>query len=446
MSGVGFLIFKDKTEDVREFADLVLGGVKLRLGSTRVAHGVDLADEFKDLTEGPGGVEVVIHIFNEAFLDGSDLRVEGVNDSLLGDLGLRIRGLQAGFHAVDSLLGLAEGIFIEEDRVAVGGIQNQVSERIRAVLREEFLDGDDVADGLGHLLVAEAEHTVMDPVAGEGLAGEAFALGDLVLMVREDQVVAAAMNINRVAEEMMVHRGAFNMPTRAAGAPGAVPRGLAGFDGLPQREVEGVFLAVIDFLAVTGAHIVRVASGELAVAGILADAEIDIAVERISVAFVDEALDDFDNLADFLRGARVEGGGFDVQVLHVLLEVIDVAFRELEGIDAHFIGAADDLVIHVGEVHGVLNIIAAVFEVPADNVEHHSGHRVADMSFVVDSRAADIHLDLSRFKRLQRFLLASQRIIQLNTHLLTPSSFSCRANIILPAAVCKIFVTTTSTS
>ncbi len=314
------------------------------------------------------------------------------------------------------------------------------------MLREKFLNGDDVADGLGHLLVAEAEHTVVDPVACEGLAGEAFALGDLILMVREDQVVAAAVNVNRVAEEVMVHRGAFNMPARTAGAPGAVPGRFARFRGLPQREVEGVFLAVVDFLAVTGAHVVRIASGELAVAGILADAEIDIAVQRIGVTFVDEALDDLDDLVNFLRGARIVGRRFDVQVLHILLEVLDVAFRELERIDAHFIRAADDFVIHVGEVHSVSDFIAAVFEVPADNVKHHSGHRVTDMSFIVDSRAADIHLDLSRFKRLQRFLLASQRIIQLNTHLLTPSSFSCRANIILPAAVCKIFVTTTSTS
>ena len=80
LSGVGLAIVEDEAEDVREFTDLVLGGVKLRLGSARVAHGVDLADELEDLAECAGGVEVIVHVFNEAFLDGSDLRVEGVDD------------------------------------------------------------------------------------------------------------------------------------------------------------------------------------------------------------------------------------------------------------------------------------------------------------------------------------------------------------------------------
>ncbi|MPM50067.1 hypothetical protein SDC9_96801 [bioreactor metagenome] len=45
----------------------------------------------------------------------------------------------------------------------------------------------------------------MDPVAGKLLAGERFTLSDLVLMVREDQVIAAAVDIDLLAQVIEVH-------------------------------------------------------------------------------------------------------------------------------------------------------------------------------------------------------------------------------------------------
>jgi hypothetical protein len=48
-------------------------------------------------------------------------------------------------------------------------------------------------------------------------------LRDLVFVMREDQVVAAAVNVDLFAEFGEVHGGAFDVPAGAALAPRTVP-------------------------------------------------------------------------------------------------------------------------------------------------------------------------------------------------------------------------------
>ena len=56
--------------------------------------------------------------------------------------------------------------------------------------------------------------------AGERVAVRAFRLGDLVLVVRELQVHAAAVDVEVVAEQLRAHRRALDVPARAALTPG----------------------------------------------------------------------------------------------------------------------------------------------------------------------------------------------------------------------------------
>src|SRR5512133_333495 len=84
----------------------------------------------------------------------------------------------------------------------------------------------------------------MHPVAGEGLAGVALRLRDLVLVMREDQVVAAAMDIDLLAQVTQVHRRALNVPARPSLAPGAVPTGLARLGRLPEGEITFVLFVL----------------------------------------------------------------------------------------------------------------------------------------------------------------------------------------------------------
>src|SRR5262245_18660395 len=91
-------------------------------------------------------------------------------------------------------------------------------------LAEHFAHRNKIALGFGHLAAADRQHAVVQPVPRERVAAVGTdALGNLVLMVREDQIETAAMDVERLAEFSIAHRGAFDMPTRAAATPRAVP-------------------------------------------------------------------------------------------------------------------------------------------------------------------------------------------------------------------------------
>ena len=78
------------------------------------------------------------------------------------------------------------------------------------------------------------------------IAERALGLGDLVLVVREDQIGAAAVDVERLAEVAVRHRRALDVPARTPRAPGARPRRLARLRRLPQREVERALLLLVD--------------------------------------------------------------------------------------------------------------------------------------------------------------------------------------------------------
>ena len=54
------------------------------------------------------------------------------------------------------------------------------------------------------------------PIAHEGLSRRPFALSNFIFVVRKRQIDAAGVNIQRLAKILHGHRGAFNVPTRAA--------------------------------------------------------------------------------------------------------------------------------------------------------------------------------------------------------------------------------------
>ena len=72
----------------------------------------------------------------------------------------------------------------------------------RVALEEEVAEGVEVALGLGHLSAFDEEEADVHPVAGEGLAGGALGLGDLVLVVGEHEVFAAGVEVEGFAEDI----------------------------------------------------------------------------------------------------------------------------------------------------------------------------------------------------------------------------------------------------
>ena len=86
-------------------------------------------------------------------------------------------------------------------------------------LFQHVANGEEVVQGLGHLLAIDADHAAVHPGVCVGLAGGGFALGDFVFVVRELKVAAAAMNVEGLAQAAGGHHRALDVTARTARAP-----------------------------------------------------------------------------------------------------------------------------------------------------------------------------------------------------------------------------------
>ena len=108
----------------------------------------------------------------------------------------------------------------------VGGEHDEADDLAGDALGEQVADGEEVAERLRHLLAFDLQHLVVQPDAGEVAVGVgAGGLGDLVLVVGELEVDAAAVDVEAFAEDLPRHGRAFDVPAGAAPAPRAVPAG-----------------------------------------------------------------------------------------------------------------------------------------------------------------------------------------------------------------------------
>ena len=277
----------------------------------------------------------------------------------------------------------------------------------------------EVAQRFAHLLVVDLQHAAVHPVIGEGAAACGLGLGALVLMMREYQIGAAAVDVEGQTQVLARHGRALDVPTGTALAPRAFPRGFAGLGGLPQREVEMVALAIFQALAVgaqlamASFHLVDVATGQRAVIGIAAHAEVDVALDLVRMAAVDELLDELDHLGDLLGCARAHIRVLHVHGVHVVKEGLRILGGHLGCAATLFVSLLDDLVIDIGDVGDELHLEAAPGEVAADDVEADEGARVADMDVVVHGGTAHVHADLPVLERLERHLLTKFGVVNL---------------------------------
>src|SRR5690606_32783120 len=98
--------------------------------------------------------------------------------------------------AAHGLGGALQRLPGEIELAAVMGGEEGVADRGGAdATLQEILQGEQVPGRLRHLLAVELQELAVKPVADERLAGSALRLSDLVLMVREDEVDASAMDV-----------------------------------------------------------------------------------------------------------------------------------------------------------------------------------------------------------------------------------------------------------
>src|SRR5438034_5465168 len=210
------------------------------------------------------------------------------------------------------------------------------------------------------------------PVRHRRVTVGTLGLCDLVLVVREDVVYTARMQIETLAEVLRAHRRTLDVPSRKASAPRRLPGERAtGLGLLPEREVGGIALVRIEI----GPHALpeRLAdiAGEPSVAVEALDREIDRTLDLVREAARDEPLDDGDHLGNVIGRAREVGRRKDAQTPLVAVKTRFVELGDLLRRLALGEGGGNDLVLapldrvlpHMPDVGDVLDRDDGVAEV-----------------------------------------------------------------------------------
>ena len=246
----------------------------------------------------------------------------------------------------------------------------------------------------------------MHPVIRKRSTVAAFTLGNFVFVMRENQILTAAVNVNRFAEVASDHGGAFNVPAGSSLAPRGLPIRLAGLRILPESKVHRLFFQLPDIDSGSRFEILKRLMRKLAVFMEFFRAEIDVAVNGIGKAFFDKGRNNLNNLVNVFRSFRVIRRFPDIHALCVFPEFFDIFFGNFLKGQTLLIRTADNFIVDIGEILNKGNLVAPVLEITAKNIKHAKRSCVSDMDKVINRRTASIDFKLAGCNRNKLLLLS----------------------------------------
>src|ERR671914_2924254 len=116
--------------------------------------------------------------------------------------------------------------------------QHIEAQHLARPIDEQVANGDEVTFALRHFPALDLQEAIVHPDARHQRSREsAAALSELILMVRENEIDAARMDIKGFAEKFPAHGRTFDMPAGPPPAPRAFPAGKIGRRWFPQDEI-----------------------------------------------------------------------------------------------------------------------------------------------------------------------------------------------------------------
>ncbi len=158
-------------------------------------------------------------------------------------------------------------------------------------------------------------------------------------------------------------------------------------------------------------HIIYAPPGELSILLIPGHTEVHIPIHRVCESLVNQTSDHGDDLIHFTRRAGIYSRRENIELAQMVFEFPDVHFAQHKGVHSFFVGAQDDLIIHVREVHDMADFITAELEITPDRVENQRGHGMPNVSLGIDCWSADVHTDLAWLQRNKFLNGAGQCVI-----------------------------------
>ena len=169
---------------------------------------------------------------------------------------------------------------------------------------EEFVQRDEVSQALAHLLAVDRDHVVVHPVAHHITTLTGDSLGNLAFVVGEDEVHAAAVDVELRPKVLFAHGRTFAMPAWEAVAPRAGPaHDVFGLRLFPEGKVNEIVLLALPIQIVARGvdDVLQITSGETAVmvgVVVLGHIEIDAALALVGKAIGEDVLDQLNLLDD----------------------------------------------------------------------------------------------------------------------------------------------------
>ena len=168
-------------------------------------HGIHFAREIVDGSERDGRVQIVVHPRFKVCQGSFGRRVQRVIAPRLGPgfFQSRAKVAQAGHR----FLCAPQRVESKVELLAAGNTQQEIANpRRREALGNQIAKRVVVAFRLGHRLAFDFQVLEVQPVADELLTGSAFALGNFVFVMRKNQIDAAQMKVECLAQVLHRHR------------------------------------------------------------------------------------------------------------------------------------------------------------------------------------------------------------------------------------------------
>ena len=245
-----------------------------------------------------------------------------------------------------------------------------------------------VAERLGHLLAVQADHPGVHVVPREGVRVERHpGVRGAHLVVREDQVRAARLDVERGAQVLGGDRRALHVPAGPPLAEPGRPGRLVGPGPQPDQRVQRVLLAgTAGIAAALGEqlqHLAPVQPGHRAERVVAAPREVLVGFQVVQGAPVGEAAREALDDAEGLDRADQPGGRQHPQGRHVGAVAVDLAVGQLAPVLTVPGRPLQQRVVHVGHVLHVGHVMARVPPGSDQQVPGQERGGVPDMGGVV---------------------------------------------------------------
>ncbi len=228
---------------------------------------------------------------------------------------------------------------------------------------------------------------------------ECHRLGAFVLVVREREVLAAAVEVEAVAEKVERHHDALGVPARPARAPRRLPDGSPGFAFFQSAKSTGDRFSSPTSARSPPRRACTRATGRASKPVVLdrLDGEVHAVAGDVGDAAVDELPDEVDHVGSTYAVACGSTVGRLTPIASIAsYQSASHSIATSSAVTALAVGAVDDVVVDVGDVRDVANLEPRPLEVPADHVEHEREAAVAEVGRPVDRRTTHVHRHLAR--------------------------------------------------